>query len=75
MLFAERLGPHLAIGWTMGVLVSAAGVALSFQLDLPTGAAIVATFGAALLLVAAYRRAFRRAPEKSAVNGKPETAV
>jgi len=60
MLFAERLGPRLAIGWTMGVLVSAAGVALSFQLDLPTGAAIVATFGAALLLVAVYRKAFHR---------------
>ena len=45
----------------MGVVVSAVGVGLSFQLDLPTGAAIVATFGAALLIVAAYRRAFRRA--------------
>jgi zinc/manganese transport system permease protein len=60
MLFAERLGPRLAIGWTMGALVSAAGVALSFELDLPTGATIVATFGAALLIVAGYRRAFRR---------------
>lgn len=59
MLFAERLGPRLAIGWTMGALVSAAGVALSFLLDLPTGAAIVATFGAALLVVAGYRLAFR----------------
>lgn len=59
MLFAERLGPRLAIGWSMGAVVSAAGVALSFLLDLPTGAAIVATFGAALLLLAAYRRAFR----------------
>ncbi|HXM78288.1 MAG TPA: metal ABC transporter permease, partial [Thermoanaerobaculia bacterium] len=60
MLFAERLGPRLAIGWTMGAVVSAAGVALSFQLDLPTGATIVATFGAALLIVAAYRQVFRR---------------
>ncbi|MCA1580390.1 MAG: metal ABC transporter permease [Acidobacteria bacterium] len=60
MLFAERLGPRLAIGWSMGAVVSAAGVALSFLLDLPTGAAIVATFGAALLVLAAYRRAFRR---------------
>ncbi len=59
MLFAERLGPRLAIGWTMGALVSAAGVALSFLLDLPTGAAIVATFGAALLVLAGYRRLFR----------------
>ena len=61
MLFAERLGPRLAIGWTMGAVVSALGVALSFQLDLPTGAAIVATFGAALLVLAGYRRAFRPA--------------
>ncbi len=60
MLFAERLGPRLAIGWSMGAVVSAAGVALSFLLDLPTGAAIVATFGAALLILAAYRRVFRR---------------
>ncbi|MEP6767246.1 MAG: metal ABC transporter permease [Acidobacteriota bacterium] len=61
MLFAERLGPRLAIGWSMGAVVSAAGVALSFLLDLPTGAAIVATFGVALLILAAYRRAFRPA--------------
>ena len=61
MLFAERLGPRLAIGWTMGVVVSAGGVALSFVLDLPTGAAIVATFGAALLVVAGTRRLFWRA--------------
>ena len=59
MLFAERLGPRLAIGWTMGALVSAGGVTLSFLLDLPTGATIVGTFGAALLIVAGYRRAFR----------------
>jgi zinc/manganese transport system permease protein len=55
MLFTERLGVRLAIGWTMGALVSAGGVTLSFVLDLPTGATIVATFGGALLLLAAYR--------------------
>ena len=60
MLFSERLGVRLAIGWGMGALVSAGGVALSFVLDLPTGATIVATFGAALLLVAAYRALFFR---------------
>ncbi|HEY3202206.1 MAG TPA: metal ABC transporter permease [Thermoanaerobaculia bacterium] len=58
MLFAERLGPRLAIGWTMGALVSAGGVALSFVWDLPTGATIVATFGAALLILAGYRSVF-----------------
>jgi zinc/manganese transport system permease protein len=61
MLFSERLGVRLAIGWGMGALVSAGGVALSFVLDLPTGATIVATFGAALLLLAAYRTLFFRA--------------
>ncbi len=60
MLFAERLGPRLAIGWTMGAVVSAGGVALSFVLDLPTGATIVGTFGAALLIISGYRRAFRK---------------
>src|SRR5262245_49400936 len=48
MLYAESIGRRLAIGWTMGTLVSAAGVYLSFALDLPTGATIVCTFGAAL---------------------------
>ena len=60
MLFTERLGLRLAIGWGRAALVSAAGVALSFLLDLPTGATIVATFGAALLMVAASRVVVRR---------------
>jgi zinc/manganese transport system permease protein len=60
MLLSEKLGPRLAIGWTMSALVSAAGVAASFALDLPTGATIVATFGITLLLVAGLRRALRR---------------
>lgn len=48
MLFADRIGPRLAIGWTMGTLVSALGVLLSVKLDLPTGATIVCTFGGVL---------------------------
>jgi zinc/manganese transport system permease protein len=55
MLFSERLAVRLAIGWSMGAIVSALGVALSFVADLPTGATIVATFGGALLLVGAAR--------------------
>jgi ABC-type Mn2+/Zn2+ transport system permease subunit len=65
MLFSERLGVRLAIGWTMGIVVSAVGVWLSFKLDLPTGAAIVATFGAALLILATVRR-FVPGPWRSA---------
>jgi zinc/manganese transport system permease protein len=51
MLFADRVGPRLAIGWTMGTLVSALGVYFSVLLDLPTGATIVCTFGAVLVLM------------------------
>src|SRR3954468_11701374 len=55
MLYADRVGPRLAIGWTMGTLVSALGVYLSLQLDLPTGATIVCTFGLVLILMAVLR--------------------
>jgi zinc/manganese transport system permease protein len=51
MLFAKRIGPRLAIGWTMGTLVSALGVYLSLKIDLPTGATIVCTFGIVLILM------------------------
>ena len=61
MLYAENIGPRLAIGWTMGTVVSALGVWLSLQLDLPTGATIVVTFGAVLVLMALVRPLFRRA--------------
>jgi zinc/manganese transport system permease protein len=52
MLYAERVGPRLAIGWTMGTLVSAIGVYLSLKIDLPTGATIVCTFALVLLAMA-----------------------
>jgi len=51
MLFADRIGPRLAIGWTMGTLVSALGCYLSVQLDTPTGATIVVTFGGILVVM------------------------
>ena len=52
MLFADRIGTRLAIGWTMGTLVSALGCYFSVYFDLPTGAAIVCTFGAVLVCMA-----------------------
>ncbi|MBZ5510829.1 MAG: metal ABC transporter permease [Acidobacteriia bacterium] len=63
MLFADRIGPRLAIGWTMGTLVSALGCYCSVWFDLPTGATIVCTFGAVLLVMFFVRQLFwRRAP-------------
>jgi zinc/manganese transport system permease protein len=55
MLYSDSIGRRLAIGWTMGTIVSALGVYLSLQLDLPTGATIVCTFGLVLILMAAVR--------------------
>ena len=59
MLYADSIGKRLAIGWSMGTLVSALGVYLSLKLDLPTGATIVCTFGLVLILMAAVRPLFR----------------
>jgi zinc/manganese transport system permease protein len=61
MLYAESIGPRLAIGWTMGTLVSVLGVYLSLKIDLPTGATIVCTFGLVLLVMGLFRGVVRRA--------------
>jgi zinc/manganese transport system permease protein len=50
VLFASTLARQLAIGWAVGIVVSAAGLFASFLFDLPTGAAMVCVFGAALAL-------------------------
>lgn len=55
MLYAERIGPRLAIGWVTGVVVSMLGMWFSVAFDLPTGATIVCTFGLVLILMAAAR--------------------
>ena len=55
MLFSSRIGPRLAIGWVMGTAVSMLGMYVSVLFDLPTGAAIVCTFGAALIVMAVMR--------------------
>jgi ABC-type Mn2+/Zn2+ transport system permease subunit len=39
---------QLAIGWITGTLTSAAGLAISFAFDWPTGAAMVCAVGGAL---------------------------
>jgi zinc/manganese transport system permease protein len=68
MLYAESIGRRLAIGWSMGTLVSALGVYLSLKLDLPTGATIVCTFGLMLAIMAAVRPFIQRAPVHAVQN-------
>ena len=60
MLYADTIGKRLAIGWTMGTVVSALGVFLSLKVDLPTGATIVCTFGLVLIIMAAVRPLIQR---------------
>jgi zinc/manganese transport system permease protein len=69
MLFADRVGPRLAIGWTMGTLVSALGVYFSVLLDLPTGATIVCTFGAVLIAMFLVHLLFFHGREARALAG------
>jgi zinc/manganese transport system permease protein len=51
---ARRIGNRLLIGWIIALIGGIAGLFLSYWWDLPSGAAIVCTFGVLLLLVAFY---------------------
>jgi zinc/manganese transport system permease protein len=75
MLFADRIGPRLAIGWTMGTLVSALGVYLSVVIDLPTGATIVCTFGAVLVLMFFLHLLLHRRREARGLVGAHSTTI
>ena len=69
MLFADKVGRRLAIGWTMGTLVSALGVYLSWTWDLPTGATIVCTFGAVLVAMFLVHLIFFHGHQAHALEG------
>ncbi len=60
MHFSEKIGKRLAIGWTMGTLVSELGVYLSLKIDLPTGATIVCTFALVRIMMAIFRVLFTK---------------
>ena len=51
-LLSGSVAGRLVIGWTVGAMVSVLGLWASFAWDLPTGAAVVATFGALMAVVA-----------------------
>ena len=51
-LLSGSVASRLVIGWTVGAMVSALGLWASFAWDLPTGATVVATFGALMAVVA-----------------------
>lgn len=51
-LYFTRMAARLVAGWLLGTLASGLGLGASFAWDLPTGAAMVCTFGAMLALAA-----------------------
>src|SRR5262249_47210711 len=62
VLFAATLPRQLAIGWIVGALASAAGLTASYAADLPTGAAMVCSFGGMLALAGIVNWLSRRSP-------------
>lgn len=57
---SDRWGARLGIAWAMGFLASAVGLIASYQVDFPSGPAIVCSLGLFLLLFAGWR--FLRKP-------------
>ncbi len=58
ILFTDSLSLRLLWGWSVGIVTSFIGIALSYFFDLPTGATIVCAFGAVLLISAWVKRLF-----------------
>ncbi len=66
-MFADKLSSRLALSWALGAVVSTIGMWASWSWDFPTGAAVVVTFGVALLLAGGVRAVL---PRKAAA-GRP----
>jgi len=52
VLVVASVRARLAVGWTVGVLASAGGLAAAYRWDLPTGASVVTCLGAVLAAAA-----------------------
>jgi zinc/manganese transport system permease protein len=57
MLLTGRMGARIATAWVLGTLGTFLGIYLSVVLDLPTGAAMVCTFAAVLVVTTLIRAA------------------
>ena len=64
---AQRISSRLLIGWIVALIGGVAGLCFSYWWDLPSGAAIVCTFGGLLILISfigLWRRRFILYPNK-----------
>jgi zinc/manganese transport system permease protein len=57
-LFSRNVGVVLVVAWVAGIAASAAGIAASYLLDLPTGAAMVTAFGVCLVVAGLTKALF-----------------
>jgi zinc/manganese transport system permease protein len=75
LLVATTPRRRLMAAWIFGVLVSTAGCAISYALDMPTGATVVCAFGVAILCVALVSRwhPWRRSAEMTSEREAPVT--
>jgi zinc/manganese transport system permease protein len=69
---AQRTANRLLIGWFIALLGGVAGLFLSYWWDLPSGAAIVCTFGALLILVSVFALSLRLRARPVAVQDRTE---
>ncbi len=60
VLFSDNIRQRLMLGWTIGFAASAAGMAVSYYWDFPTGASVVCVFGLALLLAAVLKNVYNK---------------
>ncbi len=51
---SDRWGPRIGIAWAVGFLASAVGMIASYQVDFPSGPAVVCSLGLFLLLFAGW---------------------
>jgi zinc/manganese transport system permease protein len=66
MLITDVLWKQLAIGWSMGLIVSIVGLYISYIADLPSGPTVVAFYGVMLILIALFLYIFRAKSKKTA---------
>lgn len=52
LLISDRIRTQLLVGWGLGAFVTSVGLVLAYVADLSTGPAVIATYGATMLVVA-----------------------
>ncbi|HSF39723.1 MAG TPA: iron chelate uptake ABC transporter family permease subunit [Thermoanaerobaculia bacterium] len=71
---SDRWGMRIVIAWAVGFLASALGLIASYQVDFPSGPAIVCSLGLFLLLYAVWRAVARRPSPSVSPAAPPELA-